>query len=173
MVSRTYEKSVNLPNKKNMLPQKMIGDYFDNHLKENKSVSSLGVFGEKLIETFKKQNLKREKYLKDKEEEEWKFKHSKRPVYVNPWKATNHQNEYFSIYPGNQIYSYREDKQKEKSLNDQPFYPQKKIGDQFYSYREDKQKEKFLNDRPFYPQRKIGDYFYQRPSNAINHFGVL
>ena len=53
------------------------------------------------------------------------------------------------------------------------FILKKKIGDQFYSYREDKQKEKFLNDRPFYPQRKIGDYFYQRPSNAINHFGVL
>ncbi len=144
MVSRTYEKSVNLPNKKNMLPQKMIGDYFDNHLKENKSVSSLGVFGEKLIETFKKQNLKREKYLKDKEEEEWKFKHSKRPVYVNPWKATNHQNEYFNFVPFDKVYSFKVEK-KQKNL---------------------------LHSSPFLPQRRIGDYFYKRPSKAINHYDI-
>ena len=123
----------------------MIGDYFDDHLNETKNLSSLGSYGEKLIETFKKQNLLKEKLLKDKEEEIWKFKHSKPPVYINPWKATNHQREYFSIYPGNK----------------------------FYSYREVKEKKKFLNSEPFYPPKKEGDYFYQRPSKAINHFGVL
>ena len=46
----------------------MIGDYFDDHLKENKNLSSLGSYGEKLIETFKKQNSKREKILREKEE---------------------------------------------------------------------------------------------------------
>jgi hypothetical protein len=41
----------------------MIGDYFDDHLKENKNLSSLGSYGEKLIETFKRQNLLIEKLL--------------------------------------------------------------------------------------------------------------
>ena len=122
----------------------MRNESFDNLLKENKSLFCLGDYGEKLIETFKKQNLLKEKLLKDKEEEIWKFKHSKPPVFINPWKATNHQNEYFNFVPFDKVYSFKVEK-KQKNL---------------------------LHSSPFLPQRRIGDYFYKRPSKAINHYDI-
>ena len=122
----------------------MRNESFDNLLKENKSLFCLGDYGEKLIETFKKQNSKREKILREKEELVWKYKHSKPPIFINPWKATNHQNEYFNFVPCDKVYSFKVEK-KQKNL---------------------------LHSSPFLPQRRIGDYFYKRPSKAINHYDI-
>ena len=123
----------------------MRNDSFDNLLKENKSLFPLGNYGEKLIETFKKQNSKREKILRDKEELLWQYKHSKPPIFINPWKDTNHQNEYFNFVPFDKVYSFKVEK-KQKNL---------------------------LHSSPFLPQRKIGDYFYNRSSKDINHNDIL
>ena len=89
---------------------------------------------------FISQNLKKEKQLKDYEDSIWKYKHSKPPIFINPWKATNHENEYFSFVPIDKIYSFKIEK-KEKNL---------------------------LHSSPFLPQRKIGDYFYERTNKIIN-----
>ncbi len=45
MVPRGYVKSRELPQRKEMFPQRKPGDYFDDHLKENKFISSLGNYG--------------------------------------------------------------------------------------------------------------------------------
>ncbi len=105
----------------------MRNDSFDNLLKENKSFIPLGNYGEILIETFKKQNSKREKILRDKEELLWKYKHSKPPIFINPWKATNHQNEYFNFVPFDKVYSFNVEKKQKNLLHSSPFFPQRKL----------------------------------------------
>ena len=111
----------------------MRNDSFDNLLKENKSLFLLGNYGEKSIKTFKKQNSKREKILRDKEELLWKYKHSKPPIFINPWKATNHENEYFNFVPFDKVYSFNVEKKQKNLLHSFPFLPQRKIVDYFYN----------------------------------------
>ena len=144
MVPRGYVKSRELPQKKDMFPQRKPGDYFDDHLKDNQFICSLGKYGEKLINTFKKQNEKMEKNLRNKEELLWEYRHSKPPLYLNPWKSNLHVKEEFSKSPADKVHSFRVER-----------------------------KKKFLITDPFRIPKKDGDYFYERPSNAINHFYLL
>ena len=59
-------------------------------IKENQDLYELGKYGKNLIDTFKKQNQKKENMFKENEQKLWQYKHSKPPVLWNQWLPFNH-----------------------------------------------------------------------------------
>ena len=141
MIQRSYQKTKELPKKIPMKCQSYKCDEFDNLRKNNTNLIKLKSSGQKMIDKFIKDNLNIEKKLRENEENIWKYKHSKPPLNLNPWKPANHQIKEFSIFPGDKIHLFKVNKPK-----------------------------KFLITEPYRIPKKDPDYFYQRPSNAINHF---
>ena len=142
LIPRTYEKEKDLPQKKDIKPNNLVGTYFDDIMKKNyKNVNKFGKFGTKLMETFINQNKKMEEKLKKKDEMIFKYKRSKPPVQLNPWKPTNHVREEFTKFKADDVHNFRPEP-----------------------------KKKYLITEPFRIPKKVGDYFYQRPSTAIVHY---
>jgi len=120
----------------------MTGAYFDDIMKTNyKNVNKFGKFGTKLMETFINQFKKTEEKLKQKDEMIFKYKRSKPPLQLNPWKPSNHVREEFTKFKADDVYTFRTEP-----------------------------KKKYLVTEPFRIPKKDGDYFYQRPSSAIVHY---
>ena len=131
MIKRSYEKIKDLPLQKDIKPGHGVGREFDELVKENKDLSKLSTYGDKLIKKFIKENNNREKTLRKKEEELWEYRHSKPPLNINPWKPANHVITEFSVPPGDKIHSFRVEKKK-PFLIQEPFRIPKKDGDYFY-----------------------------------------
>ena len=106
MIKRSYEKIKDLPLQKDIKPGHGVGREFDELVKENKDLSKLSAYGDKLIKKFMKENNNREKTLRKKEEELWEYRHSKPPLNINPWKPANHVITEFSVPPGDKIHSF-------------------------------------------------------------------
>ena len=70
----------------------------------------------------------------------------------------------FSIYKDDENY-YKNSLKNKKSSKSSSVYNLSR-----YDETRQKKKKNYINEEPFYPQRKIGDYFYERPSEAINHY---
>lgn len=143
MVKRSYEKEQELPTKKNIVPPDGYGGCFDDHMKRNQSLASLGPYGDKLIGKFIKENQQREKDLREREKNLWEYKHSKPPISYNPWKPSNHIIEEFMVFPADKIHAFKPE-----------------------------QKKKFLNQDPFRIPKKDGDYFYDRKCKDKVHYGL-
>ena len=131
MVKRTYEKTKDLPFQKDIIPGHGVGREFDELRKENKNLSKLSAYGDKLIQKFIKENAHRERTLRKKEDELWEYRHSKPPLSINPWKPANHVITEFSVPPGDKIHSFRVEKKKPYLIKE-PFRIPKKDGDYFY-----------------------------------------
>jgi hypothetical protein len=141
MTKRSYEKTKALPKQKDFIPTNGCGTYFDDHIKNNRSIAALGRYGDSLIRKFIEENQRREKILKEKEKDLWEYKHSKPKVFYNTWKPTNNRMGEFMSYPIDKIHSFKQ--------------PQKK---------------RFLIKEPFRIPKKDGDYFYDRKSTAKVHY---
>jgi hypothetical protein len=94
------------------------------------NLKGLSKLGKKIISSFVKDNEFREKLIKEKEEEMYKYKHSKPPVQLNSWKCSSHIIEEFSRPPGDKIHSFKKEKKK-KFLNNNAFKVPKKEGEYF------------------------------------------
>lgn len=130
MVKRSYTKQTELKSK-DFLPGAMVGKEFTTNTQED--VNSLSQIGKQIIQKFKNDNERNVKTLREKEEEIYKFKHSKPGVQLNNWKPFNHIIEEFSRPPGDKIHSYRQERKK-KFLVENPFRRPKINGDYFEKY---------------------------------------
>jgi hypothetical protein len=77
-----------------------------------------------------KDNEDKIKISKEKEEEIYKYKHSKPPVELNPWKFTNHPLKEFSTIPADKVHSFKNNP-KPKFLIEEPFRRPSNYGDYF------------------------------------------
>lgn len=163
MIPRSYQKIRDLPQKKDIKPCEGVGKYFDDHLKNNKSMTELSSYGKDLINQFCKQNERMEKKLKDNEEKIWKYKHSKPEIEFNKWKPSNHIIEEFS-----------------KSISDSTFELNNRTGkgdsrdiaakpDKIHSFAVERRKP-FYNEEPFWNSHKDGGYFFDRAGVNIHKY---
>lgn len=77
-----------------------------------------------------KENKQKETLLKEKEEEVYKYKHSRPPLNLNTWKFSNHVIEEFSAPPGDKTHLFRKEKKPTYLINE-PFRRPKRDGDHF------------------------------------------
>ena len=123
MVDRSFTKERDLKNKF-FKYTKAIGNEFG----DNKSV--LSDLGNKIINTFVKDNKNREELMLNQENEIEKIRKSKPNPIMNPWKYSNHTIGEFSICPIDKVHSYEKEK-KAKNLIDKPFRIPSNYGDYF------------------------------------------
>jgi hypothetical protein len=165
MVPRSYQKSKELPYKIDMRCQDKNLRLFDDRKKENKNHYNLGKIGKSILNKFIQQNLQKENELKKNEEAYENYKHSKHEPFINPWHPFNHVIGEFSIYKDDENY-YKNSLNEKRTANSISSI-NRNLKDSYTTG--EKKKKNYINEEPFYPPRKIGDYFYQRPSKAINH----
>ena len=91
----------------------------------------MGKLGREVISKFIKDNQKIQRQMAKTEEEVYKYYHNKPPLRLNPWKFSNHIIKEFSIYPGDQIHSFRKEKPIKPSYMVEPFRRPKDNGDYF------------------------------------------
>ena len=135
LCKRSYEKEINLPQKKNFVCRKLFGHYINKYpnIKQSfdSSILNLDKDGKKIISNNIKDNEEKEKKLKEKDNFIFKYLHSKPPVEYNPWKFSNHIIKHFSIAPVDNVYSFsNEFKPKPKNML-KPFRRPKDYGDYF------------------------------------------
>jgi hypothetical protein len=132
---RSYQKEKLLPLKKNFICKKLynyeLNKYPNNQFTIDDAVKNLAPYGKNLIRIFINENDKREQKQKIFEEKLYEFKHSKPPVYLNPWKFSNHVIEEFSRPKADEIYGYREKKKVKYAYTVDPFRRPKDQGDLF------------------------------------------
>jgi len=93
-------------------------------------INSLSELGRSIVSRFIKENESKESTIKLKDEEYFKYKHSKPLVNYNSWKFSNHVIEEFSKCPGDDIYAFKP-WPKSKNLISQPFKRPKRDGEFF------------------------------------------
>ena len=132
---RSYQKEKLLPLKKNFICKKLynyeLNKYPNNQFTIDEAVKNLAPYGKNLIRTFINENDKREQKQKIFEEKLYEFKHSKPPVYLNPWKFSNHVMGEFSKFKADEIYGYREKPKTRYVYTVEPFRRPKEHGDLF------------------------------------------
>ena len=132
---RSYQKEKLLPLKKNFICKKLynyeLNKYPNNQFTIDEAVKNLAPYGKNLISIFIKDNDKREQKQKIFEEKLYEFKHSKPPVYLNPWKFSNHVMGEFSKYKGDEVYGYRERPKTKYAYTVEPFRRPKEHGELF------------------------------------------
>jgi len=135
LCERSYQKEELLPLKKNFICKKLynyeLNKYPNNQFTIDEAVKNLAPYGKNLISIFIKDNDKREQKQKIFEEKLYEFKHSKPPVYLNPWKFSNHVMGEFSKYKGDEVYGYRERPKTKYAYTVEPFRRPKEHGELF------------------------------------------
>ena len=141
---RSFEKIRDLPLQKDIKPGHGVGREFDELVKDNKSLSKLSSLGQKMINRFKREHMRKikRKKKKTKEEELLEYRHSKPPLCLNPWKPANHVITEFSILPADKVHSFIVEKKNKNFLVQEPFRIPKKDGDYFY--------DRNAKTKPFY-----------------------
>ena len=132
---RSYQKEVLLPLKKNFICKKLynyeLNKFPNNQFTMEDATKDLAPFGKNLIRVFINENDKREQNQRLEEEKLYLYKHSKRPLKLNPWKFSNHVIEEFSRPKADEIYGYREKKKTKYAYTVEPFRRPKEQGDYF------------------------------------------
>ena len=135
MCPRSYQKIKLLPLKKDFSCKHLYGSEFNKHpnidFSLNESIKNLAPYGRKLIKLFINENKKKEKQKEEQEENLYKYKHSKPPLLLNPWKFSNHIIEEFSRPKADVIHGFREKQKTKYQYNAEPFRRPKEIGDYF------------------------------------------
>ena len=132
---RSYQKEVLLPLKKNFICKKLfnyeLNKFPNNQFTMEEATKNLAPFGKKLIKIFINENDKREQNKRLEEEKLYLYKHSKKPLKLNPWKFSNHVIEEFSRPKADEIHGYREKKKTKYAYTVDPFRRPKDQGDLF------------------------------------------
>lgn len=119
-------KQEELPKGKDFTYTKSHGSEFG----EAKNLNKLSEVGKKIVTKFIKDNEDKLIKSKQKEEEIYKYKHSKHPIQYNPWKFTNHSLKEFSTIPADRIHSFKK-YPKPKYMVEEPFRRPSEYGDYF------------------------------------------
>jgi hypothetical protein len=126
MIKRSYTKLEELPKGKDFKYTKSNGSDFG----EVKNFNTLSELGKNIITKFINDNEEKIKTLREKEEEIFKYNHSKHPVEFNPWKFNNHSLQELSTIPADKVHSFKT-MPKPKYLIHEPFKRPKIYGDYF------------------------------------------
>ena len=112
LCERTYIKEHNLPFKKPFICRKLVNDEINHFPKEKSNVAettkNMTFSGKNIITTFINQYEKNEQRKRDEEERLYKYKHSKPPLRLNPWKYSNHVIGEFSRPKIDDVYTPKE-----------------------------------------------------------------
>ena len=134
LIKRTYEKPKNFLNKKNFTCRNLFGEYLDkNPFRDgydiNKEINNLTKEGKSLINTFIKQNKR--KNLRLKKEEEKRENNTFRKVRKKEplWACTLNRIEYFGGPMIDDKYEFIKPKSVKYIINQPPFRRPKEIGD--------------------------------------------
>ena len=135
MCKRSYEKEINLPQKKNFVCRRLYGHNIDKYpnIKNTlySSIANLDKDGKRIISNNIKDNEKREKIFEEKDYDVYKYLHSRPPVEYNPWKFSNHIIKEFNKIPIDNVHFFtNEFKPKPKNMAI-PFRRPKIYGDYF------------------------------------------
>ena len=135
LCKRSYEKEINLPQKKNFVCRKLFGDNIRQYpnIKQSKKASTidLGKMGKRIILKYIKNNEEKEKIIEEKKDYIYKYLHSKPPVKYNPWKFSNHVIEEFCRTPVDKVYSFSHLMEPTPKYMTKPFRRPKIYGDYF------------------------------------------
>lgn len=134
LVKRSFEKQENMLEGKNFVYREQYGKEFDDYLKKIPLTESLSSAGAKIIGSFIKDNENIEQKMRDKEKEIYKYRHSKPPMDINPWKCSNHIITEFSISPGDKVVSFKKEPRK-KFLITEPYRIPRKDPDYFEEFK--------------------------------------
>jgi len=135
LCKRSYEKEVDLPQKKNFVCRRLFGHNINRYpnMKSSlfDSIVNLDKNGKRIIGKYIKDNEKREKILKEKDDYIFKYLHSKPPVEYNTWKYSNHIIKEFSRPPVDKVHSFAADIKPTPKYMTKPFRRPKENGDYF------------------------------------------
>ena len=135
LCKRSYEKEIDLPQKKNFVCRKLFGQNINRYpnIKSTlfDSIANLDKNGKRILGKYIKDNEKREKKLKEKDDYIFKYLHSKPPVEYNTWKYSNHIIKEFSRPPIDKVHSFAADIKPQPKYMTKPFRRPKENGDYF------------------------------------------
>lgn len=126
MIKRSYTKLEEFPKRSDFKYTKSFGSDFG----ELKNLNTLSELGKNIITKFINENEEKTKSLRKKEEEIFKYKHSKHSVEFNSWKYNNHSLQEFSSIPADKVHSFKTIP-KPKYLIQEPFRIPKIYGEYF------------------------------------------
>lgn len=132
---RSYEKEIELPQKKDFVCRKLHNDYFNEYPNAKfpfpPLFTNLGKLGKKIISFYIKDNQENEKIMKQKEEYIYKYYHSKPHFEREQWKYSNHIIKEFSTPPLDKIHMNKPEIKKIPKYKTKPFRRPKIYGDYF------------------------------------------
>lgn len=132
---RSYEKEIDLPQRKNFVCRKLYGSFINEYpntkLPLTPSTVKLGKIGKRIISYYTKDNDKKEKIMKEKDDYLYKYYHSKPIFESNPWKSSFHSIKEFSRPEIDKIYSHSIDLKSKPKYMTKPFRRPKIYGDYF------------------------------------------
>lgn len=135
LCDRSFAKEKFLPQKKNFFGKKLynheLNKYPEDKMNIEEATKDLDKSGKKLIKTFIGQFEKKKQQIMDNEEQLYKYKHSKPPLQINPWKFSNHVINEFSRPKIDQEYSFKEEVKKKYDYTVEPFRRPGDHGDYF------------------------------------------
>ena len=108
-----------------------LNKFGDNKNTLDEVTKNLSKSGKQLIKTFIEQYGKKEQKYRDEEEKLYRYKHSKHPIKLNPWKFSNHIIEEFSKPKIDEIYIPREEIKPKYQYTVDPFRRPSDHGDYF------------------------------------------
>ncbi len=124
-----------LPQKKDFICRKLWNDeinkFTESKININEAMKDLTKPGKKIIRTFIGQFEKTEQKRRDDEEKLFKYKHSRPPVKLNPWKYSNHVIKEFSTPKIDEVYTPREEIKPKYAYTVEPFRRPGDHGDYF------------------------------------------
>ena len=135
LAERSYAKENTALTKHNLICRNLysseINPYPNNEKTISESIFGLTNYGKKTIKKFMEQNKEKENFLKENDNNVFKYMHSKPPLNLNKWKYGNHIIEYFSIPHLDKVYSFRVDTKPDPEYMTKPFRRPKDDGDYF------------------------------------------
>lgn len=124
-----------LPQKKNFICRKLLNDeinkFPEEKINKNEAIKGLSSPGKKIIRTFIGQFEKTEQKIRDDEEKLFRYKHSKPPLKINPWKYSNHAIKEFSRPKIDEVYTPRDEIKPKYAYTVEPFRRPGDHGDYF------------------------------------------
>ena len=135
LAERSYEKEKNTLTGHNLVCRNLYGKEIDNYPNIEKTIpeSTKGLTrnGKKIISRFIEKNKSNENILRRKKTCLFNYMHSKPPLILNDWKASNHVKDCFSVLPLDKIYSFRVNTGPKPTYMTKPFRRPKDYGDYF------------------------------------------
>ena len=124
-----------LPQKKNFICRKLLNDeinkFPEEKINKTEAIKGLSSPGKKMMRTFISQFERTEQKIRDDEKKLFKYKHSKPPLKLNPWKYSNHVINEFSRPKIDEVYTPREEIRPKYTYTVEPFRRPGDHGDYF------------------------------------------